>query len=116
MKKMNTLTIGDNTWAVGCPQINHESNEATIEPNVWNSFGEVSTLNVTKGDDITGIVNIYMVQFTVVAPESGDPQINFLNFGELQWYGGYTPTWQVGSTYEIGIIDGSAVCSIFKTP
>ena len=110
LKKMNTLTIGEDTWAVGCPQIRHESNEATIEPNVWNVWGEVGELAITKGDEIGGIVNNYMIRFTAGA----NTKIT-LNWDDTQvtWYGGEEPTWTDGKIYEISIVDNIALWSEF---
>lgn len=87
----------------GVPIVN-QSGDATIAPNVWNVWGEVTSLNVTKGSEISGIVNNYMVRF-----KAGEGcVVNFLDF-ELQWYGGNKPTWTAGNTYEVSIVDNIAL-------
>lgn len=83
--------------------------EVTIQPNVMNVWGEVTSLNITKGTDISGIVNNYMVRFK--AGEGCD--VNFLGF-TLQWFGGNEPTWTAGNTYEISIVDDIALWAEFE--
>lgn len=92
----------------GVPIVSQEG-DATIAPNVWNVWGEVTSLNITKGTDISGIVNNYMVRFT-----AGEGcVVNFLDF-TLQWYGGDKPTWTAGNTYEVSIVDDTALWAEFE--
>ena len=87
----------------GVPIVN-QNGDVTIAPNVWNVWGEVTSLNITKGSEISGIVNNYMVRF-----KAGEGcVVNFLGF-TLQWYGGGVPEWASGSTYEISIVDNIAL-------
>lgn len=87
----------------GVPVVS-QTTDATIAPNVWNVWGEVTSLNITKGTEIADIVNNYMVRFT-----AGEGcVVNFLDF-TLQWYGGGVPEWASGSTYEISIVDNIAL-------
>ena len=86
-----------------------QTTDATIAPNVWNVWGEVTSLNITKGTEIAGIVNNFMVRFT-----AGEGcVVNFLDF-TLQWYGGGVPEWAVGNTYEISIVDNIALWAEFE--
>lgn len=89
--------------------VNHTESAVTIQPNVMNVWGEVTSLNITKGTAITGIVNNYMVRFK--AGEGCD--VNFLGF-TLQWYSGDEPTWTTGNTYEISIVDDIALWAEFE--
>lgn len=92
----------------GVPIVSQEG-DATIAPNVWNVWGEVTSLNITKGTDISGIVNNYMVRFT-----AGEGcVVNFLDF-TLQWYGGGVPEWITGNTYEVSIVDDIALWAEFE--
>lgn len=101
VKKVDTST----------PIVNHTESAVTIQPNVMNVWREeVTSLNITRGTDISGIVNNYMVRFK--AGEGCD--VNFLRF-TLQWYGGYEPTWTAGNTYEISIVDDIALWAEFET-
>ena len=85
-----------------------QAGDATISPNVLNVWGEVTLLNITKGNDIDGITNLYIIRF--VAGE--DLQVSFAGF-DLLWYGGSVPTWKAGSTYEINIVDNLALWAEF---
>lgn len=85
-----------------------QTTDATIAPNVWNVWGEVAALTITKGAEVSGVVNSYLIRF--VAAEGC--AITFDGFA-LQWYGGSVPTWNAGSTYEINIVDNLALWAEF---
>lgn len=85
-----------------------QTGDATIAPNVLNVWGEVTSLNITKGNSIDGITNLYIIRF--VAGEN--LQVSFIGF-DLLWYGGSEPTWKAGSTYEINIVDNLALWAEF---
>lgn len=85
-----------------------QAGDTTISPNVLNVWGEVTSLNITKGNDIEGITNLYLIRF--VAGEN--LQVSFTGF-DLLWYGGSIPTWNAGSTYEINIVDNLALWAEF---
>ena len=87
----------------GVPVVSHTT-DAIIAPNVWNVWGEVASLTITKGTDIDGVVNNYIVRFTTLEGAI----INFNGFS-LSWFGGEVPTWTAGNTYEISIIDNIAL-------
>lgn len=92
------------------PIVVHDSNVVTIQPNVMNVWEkEVTSLNITRGRYISGIVNNYMVRFK--AGEGCD--VNFFGF-TLQWYSGDEPTWTTGNTYEISIVDDIALWAEFE--
>ena len=82
--------------------------DAIIAPNVYNVWGEVTELTITKGAEIEGIVNAYLIRF--VAGQGC--AITFDGFS-LNWYGGSVPTWNAGSTYEINIVDNLALWAEF---
>lgn len=85
-----------------------QAGDATIAPNVWNVWGEVAALTITKGAEVSGVVNSYLIRF--VAAEGC--AITFDGFA-LQWYGGSVPEWNAGSTYEINIVDNLALWAEF---
>jgi hypothetical protein len=87
----------------GVPVVS-QTTDATIAPNVWNVWGEVASLTITKGTDIDGVVNNYMVRFTALEGAA----ITFDGFS-LSWFGGEAPTWTAGNTYEISIVDNIAL-------
>lgn len=72
-----------------------------------------STLNITKGDEISGIVNNFMIRFTVAV--EGTPDIQFDWGGEkIQWYGGNEIEFVNGNTYEISIVNNIALWAEFE--
>lgn len=92
----------------GVPVI-EQTGDATISPNVWNVWKTTGqNLAITKGTANSGIVNNYLIRFTV----DQSIQVAFIGF-DLVWYGGSVPTWNGGSTYEISIIDNLALWSEF---
>ena len=91
------------------PIVEHNG-DGTIKPNVLNLWkSPVTTLNITKGEEISGIVNNFMIRFKAGA----GCVVNFLGF-TLQWYGGNIPEWTAGNTYEISIVDNIALWAEFE--
>lgn len=87
------------------------SGDQTISPNTMYVWGSVAgALTITKGTDIAGIVNNYMIRFT-----AGASATITLDWGGAQvvWFGGEVPTWTEGNTYEISIIDNIALWAEF---
>lgn len=83
--------------------------DQTISPNTMYVWGSVVALTITKGTDIAGIVNNYMIRFT-----AGEGcTVTFGGF-ELDWFGGEAPTWTAGNTYEISIVDNIALWAEFE--
>lgn len=107
LRKAYTLTIGTETFAVDCTKINQSGN-ATIQPNTYNIWGEVTSLTITKGAEMPDVTNLYCIRF--VAGEGC--AITFDGF-TLNWHGGSVPTWNAGSTYEINIVDNLALWAEF---
>jgi hypothetical protein len=94
--------------------VNHTESAVTIQPNVMNVWEkEVTTLNITKGTEISGIVNNFMIRFTVAG--EGTPDIRF-DWGkeEIQWYGGNEIEFVNGNTYEISIVNNIALWAEFE--
>lgn len=89
--------------------INQTESVVTIQPNVMNVWGTITNLNITKGTDIAGIVNNYMVRFT-----AGDDLAVIFSEMDIKWYGGDVPTWTAGNTYEISIVDNIALWAEFE--
>ena len=105
--KAYTLTIGGSPFAIDSTPV-QQTGDATIESNVYNIWGTVSSLTITKGIDKPDVINMYVVRFT-----AGEGcAITFDGFA-LNWYGGSVPTWNAGSTYEINIVDNLALWAEF---
>lgn len=93
--------------------VNQTESTVTIQPNVMNVWGTITNLNITKGDAIEGIMNNYMIRFTVA--EEGTPDIRFDWGGEeIQWYGGNEIEFVNGNTYEISIVNNIALWAEFE--
>lgn len=101
--KAYTLTMGGKIWALDCPKAEY-TGSATIEPNVYNSFGVVNgTLTITKGEEKPNVMNMYVVRFT-----SGEEcALEFVGW-DLKWAGGNAPIIATDTTYEITIVDNLA--------
>ena len=97
------------TMYKGVPIVS-QSGDATISPNTWNIWQSVATnLTITKGNDISGIVNEYIIRLTLGSSwVEGTNTITFNGF-TLEWNGGSAPTWTAGHIYEISIVDNIAL-------
>lgn len=87
-----------------------QTTSATIAPNTFNVWSSVSSdLTITKGNDISGIVNEYIIRLTLDSSwVEGTNTITFNGFA-LEWNGGSVPTWTAGHIYEISIVDNIAL-------
>ncbi|MBO7305944.1 MAG: hypothetical protein J6U47_04365, partial [Bacteroidales bacterium] len=86
IKKAYTLLAGNQIFALDCPKVEH-SGDATIAPNVYNSFGTIGgALTVTKGNEKPNVLNIYMLKVTA----SDNFSIVFSGW-EVNWFGGEAP-------------------------
>ena len=101
-------TISTNMYK-GVPVVSQSGN-ATISPNVWNVWQSVVTdLTIAKGNNISGIVNEYIIRLTLDSSWiEGTNTITF-NGWTLKWNGGSVPTWTAGHIYEISIVDNIAL-------
>ena len=94
----------------GVPVVS-QTTDATIAPNVWNVWGEVTNLTITKDKDaeIEGIMNNYMIRFT-----AGEGTVVIFEGEDVKWYGGTAPEWVPENTYEISIVDNIALWAEFE--
>lgn len=93
--------------------VSQTASEVTIQPNVMNVWGDVTSLKITKGTEISGIVNNFMIRFTIAG--EGTPDIQF-DWGKekIQWYGGNEIEFINGNTYEISIVNNIALWAEFE--
>lgn len=107
--KAYTLTLGGKTWAVDCPKVTHVGN-ATIQPNVYNDFGDVSgTLTISKGDEKPNVANYYIVRFKV----NGSVTLVLDKFA-IVWANDNPPFLDDGVVYEINILENTAFWAAFE--
>lgn len=80
----------------------------TLSPNVFYQFGEVTSLTLTLGNEISGIYNEYMFQFTCGATPAtlGLPD-------DIKWLNGEAPTIEANKTYQVSIVNKLAVIGGF---
>lgn len=101
-------TIATNMYK-GIPVVSQSEN-ATISPNTYNVWSNVSSdLVITKGNDVSGIVNEYAMRFTLDSTWVTDTNTITFSGWQLEWNGGSVPTWTAGHTYEISIINNIAL-------
>ena len=97
------------TMYKGVPIVSQSGN-ATISPNTWNVWNNsLSSLTVTKGSDISGVLNVYNMRFLV----GSNFQLSFSGFGSVDWVNGVTPTFVEGHIYEISIVESRGVWAEF---
>ena len=97
------------TMYKGIPIVSQSGN-ATISPNTWNVWNNsLSSLTVTKGSDISGVLNVYSMRFLA----GSNFQLSFSGFGNVIWINGAAPTFVAGHIYEISIVESRGVWAEF---
>lgn len=98
------------TMYKGVPIVS-QSGDATISPNTWNVWSDqtLSSVTVTKGSDISGVLNVYNMRFLV----GSNFQLIFSGFGSVLWVNGVAPTFVAGHIYEISIVESRGVWAEF---
>lgn len=82
--------------------------EKTLSPNVFYQFGEMRLLRLTLGDEIPGIYNEYMFQFS-----SGTTPTTLGLPDDIKWLNGEAPTIEAAKTYQVSIVNKLAVIGGF---
>ena len=97
------------TMYKGVPIVSQSGN-ATISPNTWNVWNNsLNSLTVTKGSDISGVLNVYNMRFLV----GSNFQLSFSGFDSVLWVNGVAPTFVEGHIYEISIVESRGVWAEF---
>lgn len=80
----------------------------TLSPNVFYQFGEATLLTLTLGNEIPGIYNEYMFQFTcgAIPTTLGLPD-------DIKWLNGEAPIIKANKTYQVSIVNKLAVIGGF---
>ena len=97
--------VSDRVDNIEIQQINHgiENTTYTILPNVFNIWGEVSTLDITLGEEIPNICNEYMFQFV-----SGQTPTTLILPDDILWVNDF-PEIESNKTYQCSIINNIAI-------
>ncbi len=96
--------LEDSVSAVNGGVVSQVSASVSIVPNTLNVWGAVDSLAVALADGADGVVNEYMMQFTV----SGDSFTLALPSG-VRWL--EEPEWTDGSTYQVSVMNGLAIAA-----
>lgn len=84
------------------PIVQLTSTTAQVQPNVFNKWGAVTSLNITLRSGNDGICNEYMLEFTV----SGD-DFSLSLPSDVRWAN--EPDWVSGNTYQVSILNNLAI-------
>ena len=82
------------------PVVNHGTNDTTftLTPNTYHIWGEVTSLNLSLGAEVSGVVNEYVFQFSV-----GNSMSTLIFPETIVWVN--TPTKQANATYIVSIVN-----------
>lgn len=109
----NITIEGSSSGSVAYPVVNHGTNDTTfvLTPNTFHIWGEISSIDLSLGDEINGVMNEYLFQFTCGSVRST------LTFPEnIRWKDVEIPEFHIETTYRISIINGFGVISAFDNP
>lgn len=84
-------------------EVNHGTSDTTftLTPNTFHVWDEVASLDLTLGNEISGIANEYLFQFT-----SGSTATTLSLPDDITWTGGETPTIESNKIYQVSILKG----------
>lgn len=93
---------------VAYPMESHTEATLEITPNVMHVWGEVTALTITLGEEVEGVVNEYVFQFTSPATAT-----TLTLPSDLVWANGEALAPEANKTYQVSIVNGYAVYSAF---
>lgn len=84
----------------------------TILPNVLNKWESgVAALNITLGTGTAGVVNEYMMEFTVAV--TGSAVFALTLPSSVRWL--EEPEWENGTTYQVSIVNNLAIAAAWAS-
>lgn len=94
-------------------EVNHGTSDTTftLTPNIFHVWDEVSSLDLSFAEEINGIANEYLFQFT-----SGDTATTLTLPDGLKWVNDTPPTIAENMIYQISILKGLASVLEFVAP
>ena len=94
------------------PVVNHGTADTTftLTPNTLHIWGTVSTLSLTLGTEVSGVVNEFMFQFT--CPENAGTTLTLP--GTIKWYNDQIILIDPGYTYQGSILNNILVIGYSK--
>lgn len=94
----------------GIAVVNQTDESVSINPNVLNRWGEVSSLSIQLLDPTDNtIVNEYMIEFI-----SGSTATNLILPSNLTYIDGVLPTIEPNATYQISIVNNLCIVAKFS--
>lgn len=93
------------------PVVNQGTSNTSIalNPNTFYIWGNVRALTLTFGEEIEGITNEYLFQFTAAPKTSATVTLP----ASIKWINGEAPVFLDGETYQISILNNLAICATF---
>lgn len=92
-------------------EVSHGTSDTTftLTPNTFHVWDEVSTLDLTFGDETSGVANEFLFQFT-----SGSTATTLTLPDDIKWANDTAPTIAENMIYQISVLKGLASCLEFK--
>lgn len=100
-----TVPTTDN---VAYPMESHTEATLEITPNVLHVWGEMAALTITLGEEVEGVVNEYVFQFS-----SGATATTLTLPSDLVWANGEALAPEANKVYQVSIVDGKAIYAKF---
>lgn len=92
-------------------EVNHGTSDTTftLTPNTFHVWEEVTSLELTFGDETSGVANEYLFQFT-----SGSEPTSLILPDDIKWTNDSAPTISADKIYQISVLKGLASCLEFE--
>lgn len=104
------LQFNDSSTFMGVAVVNQTESNVEIQPNVFNKWGEMSSLTITLATpSSTNIMNEYMIEFI-----SGNNPTSLTLPSNLIYVNGTAPTIEANKTYQISILNNAAIIVAFS--
>lgn len=87
------------------PEVDHGTGDTTftLTPNIFHVWGQVASLTLSLGTEVSGVVNEYIFQFT-----SGPSATSLTLPSDIKWANDSAPTIVENMTYQVSILKGLA--------
>lgn len=84
-------------------EVNHGTSDTTftLNPNTFHVWGEVTSLDLSFGEETEGVANEYLFQFT-----SGATATTLTLPDTIKWVNDSTPTIEANKTYQVSVLKG----------
>ena len=106
----NVPIIGSGNINIGSKEmITFDTSSITLLPNIYyRKTNQSGILDISLSSESDGILNEYLIEFTTSATGT-----TILLPNTIKWANGETPSFDVGTTYQISIVNNLGVCIKF---